>query len=519
MNDSGRNENAVYMDVIIPTLGTRATLHGIIETLGRFAESRPYLTLRVFVSFNPKNVEGWFRTVYLRDSYSSCPNFSITETGPKSYEPTTEHHILWCLKWHREHLDGRDPIVWVLTDNDPLIESGFDAIVRFLQTEKPDLFFVNYLWGDVQGELIPTPAFRCNQLIWHGSASYFFRSQGFEHATSGVGSFLIRSGFLTDEVIAMYERTLARSIVCAHAWWLLEAGMSTDRFFFVATPVLLNKINPHNFDDSWVWLEVAEREGVQAKFAWTIGYLRHLDHYVHQGKMTWQEIRTSILSEPQRGILLFLDDVLRQMFVQAKLALRRPGQRFDGTEIELIRRVWENVYPLRMPMINFLCDVLDSRNEDQILRLRAYKLAIRYRAIEEQQGAFSPLFRNAKYGYYYFEHNDGFVAVLDKQSIHKAYRDLDPYDISPYLLYAGTEAELLERMRAVQKDALPEALMGHFEYGSVELRPALNPIMKYPHIQLRILSQREAVIGLIKDLLRPISRIRRNIGRLALLFR
>lgn len=509
-------EKPVFLDVIIPTLGTRESIFGVISTLERFAASRPSVKIRLIVSFNPKNGR---RTIYLNEPYLRVPNFSVLEISPPEYEPTSEHHVLWCLKWHRQHCADLDSLVWVLTDNDPIIESGFEAVIGFLRSHRPDLFFVNFLWGDVQGELLPSPAFRVNQLIWHGDASQLFRSQGFEHATSGLGCFFIRGSFLTDEVIAMYERTLARSVVCAHAWWMLEAGMSSKEFYLVGTPVLLNKINPHNFDDSWVWVEAAEREGVQAKFSWTVGYLRHLDYYVQQGKMTWQEIRTSMLSEPQRGILLFLDDVLRQMFVQAKLALRRRSQRFDIPEIDLIRRVWGNVYPLRMPMINFLCDVLDRRNEDQITRLRSYKLAIRFRAIEEEQGIFFPLFRNAMHGYYYLEHNYGFVAVLDKGHIHKAYRDLDPVDISPYVLYAPTEVEIIAKIKEASQRARPDALFYNFDYWSVDLRAALNPIMMLPHLQIWILSQKEAVIRLAKNLMFPISFARRNVSRVLSLFR
>ncbi|MFL9886096.1 hypothetical protein PQR66_23860 [Paraburkholderia agricolaris] len=509
-------EKPVFIDVIIPTLGVRESIFDVISTLERLATSRASVKIRVFTSFNPKN---GVRTVYLKDAYDRVPNFSVQEIGPASYEPTSEHHVLWCLKWHREHCADADSVVWILTDNDPIIESGFDAVVGFLRSHTPDLFFVNFMWGDVQGELLPSPAFRVNQLIWHGDASYFFRSQGFEHATSGLGCFFVRGSFLTDEVIAMYERTLARSVVCAHAWWMMEAGMSSKEFYLVGTPVLLNKINPHNFDDSWVWVEAAEREGVQAKFSWTIGYLRHLDYYVQKGKMTWQEIRTSMLSEPQRGILLFLDDVLRQMFVQAKLALRRPGQRFDAPEIDLIKRVWGNVYPLRMPMINFLCDVLDRRNENQIVRLRSYKFAIRFRAIEEEQGIFFPLFRNAMYGYYYLEHNSGFVALLDKGHVYKAYRDLDPVDISPYILYAPTEDAIIEKIKEARQHARPDALLHNFDYWTVLLRPALNPVAAFPHLQLRILSQKEAVIRMVKRLVFPISFVRRNINRVLSIFR
>jgi hypothetical protein len=516
MNDIVKRAGSpVILDIIIPTLGVRTSLFDVLSTLESLAAARPSIEVRVFVSFNPKNGR---RTVFLKDTYDKWENFSVREIGPPAYEPTSEHHVLWCLKWHRENRKGVDSILWTLTDNDPILEAGFDAVVEFLRSHRPDAFYVNYLWGDVQGELIPSPAFRVNQLIWHGDASYFFRSQGFEHATSGIGAFLVRGSFLTDEVIAMYERTLARSEVCAHAWWMLEAGMSTNAFYFVSTPVLINKINPHNFDDAPTWKENAAREGVQSKFSWTVGYLRHLDYYVQQGKMTYQEIRTSILSEPQRGILLFLDDVLRQMFVQAKFALRIPAERFAQPEIELIKRVWGNVYPARMPMINFLCDVLDRRNDDQAVRLRSYKLAIRFKAIEEEQGAFSPLFRNAMFGYYYFEHNSGFVAVLDKHHVWRAYRDLDPYEIAPFILYAATEAELIEKIKSTHAKAKPELLVQHFGYANVELRRALKPIMALPNLQIFIFSQREAVIRLFKRLLRPVLTVRRNVSRVASLF-
>jgi hypothetical protein len=170
-------------------------------------------------------------------------------------------------------------------------------------------------------------------------------------------------------------------------------------------------------------------------------------------------------------------------------------------------------------MINFLCDVLDRRNEDQIVRLRSYKLAIRFHAIEEEQGIFFPLFRNAMYGYYYLEHNSGFVAVLDKGHIYKAYRDLDPVDIRPYIMYAPTEEGIIAKIKEARQHARPDALLHNFDYWSVQLRAALNPTLAVPHLQLYILSQKDAVIRLVKRLVYPVSFVRRNIRRVTSLFR
>jgi hypothetical protein len=516
MKDLNRIENAVRIDVIIPTLGVRHTLLDVIESLEKFAASRPDAEVRVTVSFNTKPAFG--RKIYLNDSYDRLPNFSVREIAPPTYEPTSEHHLLWCLKWYKENVADENAIVWPVTDYDPLMEAGFNAVVDFLKSKKPDLFYVNSLWADVQGELLPSPAFRTNQLIWHGDASYFFRALGFEHATSNIGGFFLRGGFITDEIISMFENTLARAEQCAHAWWMLEAGMSTKEFYFVATPIVMNKFNVHHFDESPTWKENADRGGRPSQYDWTVGFLKHLAYYVDSGQMTYKELRTAMLSEPQRGILPFLDDILRRLFVQAKFALRRPWERFDAPEIDLIKRVWGNVYPLRMPMINFLCDVLDKRNEDQIKRLNSYKFAIRFKSIEEDQGIFSILFRNAAYGYYYFEHNSGFVAMLDKGPVHFAYRDLDPVDISPFVLYAATEEELLEKIKAARLTAKPEDLLRNFEYFGVQLHPALRPAMRFPHLQLWLLSQREGLIFRIKRALRPIALARRNLNALLSIF-
>jgi hypothetical protein len=507
----------VHIDVIIPTLGVRETLFDVISTLEKFAGDRPDAQVRVFISFNTKPAFG--RKIYLKDSYDRLPNFSVREIAPESYQPTSEHHLLWCLKWYKANVGEQDAIVWPVTDFDPLIQAGFDAVVDFLHSHKPDLFYINNLWAGAQGELMPSPAFRTNQLIWHGDASYFFRALGFEHATSNIGGFCLRSGFITDEIISMFEATLARAEQCAHAWWMMEAGMSTKAFYFVATPIVMNKFNVHHFDESPTWKENANRGGVPSQYDWTIGFMKHLQYYVESGKMTYKELRTAMLSEPQRGILPFLDDILRRLFVQAKFALRRPSERFGTVEIALIKRVWGNIYPLRMPMINHLCDVLDKSNGDQVNRLKAYKLAIRFKAIEEDQGIFSILFRNAAYGYYYYEHNSGFVAVLEKALVYKAYRDLDPVDLNPYILYASTEEQLLEKIKQARQLARAEALLHNFDYFTVHLHSAPNPMTRLPHLQLWLLSQREAVIRLVKRVMFPVAVGRRNVSRVLSLLR
>ncbi len=492
MRNEVDTEKKVLFDIIIPTLGVRESLHDVIGTLERFAKDRPNVEMRVTVSFNTKPAFG--RKVFLTKEYADLPNFTIKEIGPASYEPTSEHHLLWLLKWYKANVVDRDAFIWPVTDQDPIIESGLDAVIDFLTKQEPDLFYINNLWGDPQGVSISSPAFRTNQQIWHGDASYFFRSVGFEHATSCIGAFMLRSSFVTDKIITLFETTIKRGEQCAHAWWMMEAGMSSRKFYFVSAPILINKMNSHHFDHARTWGENAKRQAKPYHYDWTIGFLKHLQYYVDSGQMTYKQMRTAVISEPQRGILLFLDDVLRRLKDQAKLALLNTTERFEVPELELIKHVFGQVYPLRMPMINHLCEVLDKRTNDKLSRILAHKLSIYFRVTEEIDDPFSPVFHNAAYGYYIYEHNYGFVAVLDKRNVHRAYRDLDPVDLSPYILYAPTQDELIARIKESREHSSSQSLINFFDYKDVHLKEEPYPMRIWPSLQLWIWSKDDTFI-------------------------
>ncbi len=83
---------------------------------------------------------------------------------------------------------------------------------------------------------------------------------------------------------------------------------------------------------------------------------------------------------------------------------------------------------------------------------------------------FHPFFHNAAYGYYIYEHNYGFVAVLDKRNVHRAYRDLDPVDLSPYILYAPTQDELIARIKESREHSSSQSLINFFDYKDVHLK-------------------------------------------------
>jgi hypothetical protein len=479
-------DKVVQLDIVIPTLGERLSLLDVIATLRLLSERHERLKVRVFVSFNPRSATG--QKVFLDKNAVNPPNFEVTAIGPSSYQKSSEHHLLWCLGWYRQIKSAPDAYLWPLTDNDPIIASGFRALIDFLRKETPDLFYVNNLWGDTLGEPLPSPAFPTNQMVWHGSASMFFRSLGFEHATSAIGTFFLRSEFLTGEIVRMLEDTIQRSEVCAHAWWMFEAASCSQKFYFMATPLLVNKFNRHNFDDAPTWKENAQRNNVPSRHPWSVGYLRQLEFYVAKGILTYEELRTSMISEPQRGILPFLDDVLRQLFAQADLALRNESERLDEDDIAIIKRMFGSVYPLRMPMIEHLCLVLAGANRDARVRLLGYKLAHKFLGVEQQMGTFLILFRNAAHGYYIFEHNVGFVALLRKFEAHRAYRDLDPVDVYPFILYAPTEEEIRAKIAKARLDVRPQIFMDNFDYFGVTLREPHNPILAFPNAQISIWS-------------------------------
>ncbi len=494
----------VKINVIIPTLGKREYVNTVISTLHGYSSRYKNVSIKIFVSINQKDSS--YTPVEVVSPQNSS-NFSVHVIKPPSYQPSTETHLLWCLRWYLQNINEPESYVWPLTDNDPLIAAGFDAVIDFLRVENSDIFLVNNIWGDTLGQALPSPSYPVNKLVWHGSASTLFRSSGFEHATSNIGGFFIRSSFISEHVLILFEKTILRAETCAHAWWLFEIASSTNYFFLLSTPIVMNKFNVHHFDHSSTWKENAERNGVCSYHDWIVGYLSHFDYYIKEGLLSYEDIRTAMISEPQRGIVIFLNDILRRIFMQAKLALVDDSERFAVDQISLIKKIFNNVYPLRSPMINDLCTVLSLENLDSKSRLLSYKHAISFRAVEESQGEFSILFRNAFHGYYIFEHVEGFVAVLNKSHIYKAYRDIDPVDIYPFILYSRSEKDLLEKIVNARVDVPGEILVNNLDYFAVTLREHVNPVLRLPDLQLIILSKSDRVSGYIVNTWRFFRRV------------
>lgn len=427
---------------------------------------------------------------------------------PDTYQASSERHLLWCLRWVLRNRPGSGSYVWPLTDFDPIIPSGFDALVDFLRGHDPDIFFVNNLWADTMGEPLPSPAFRTNSPVWHGPATQLFRSQGYEHATSNIGSLIIRGAYLSEDLLDLFDATLARAEVCAHAWWSFEASTRSDRFYLLAAPVVANKFNIHHFDHSSTWRQNARRNGVTTYHDWTVGYLRHLAYYVEQGMLSYRDVRTSMLSEPQRSILPFMDDVLRRLFAQAKLALLDRNERLSDADVATIRKVFDGAYPLRSPMVAQLCEVLAATPMSARERLLAYKLAGKYYGVELANGEFATLFVNAFHGYYCYEHVNGFVAVLRKADIRHAYRDVDPVDAHPLMLFAPTMENLVAKIVRARMEIRAEVLLDNFEYMPVVMRESVAPILALPRVQLWLYSKPEIVRESLAAVLRPLRWVR-----------
>lgn len=495
---SSRN---VRLTIVIPTLGERDSLSDVVQSLLSYAGRHADLELDLIVSFNPRSPSG--PRVQVDEAMCAAAGVSLQVLRPETFQPHSEHHILWCLRWFLRHRAGSGSYVWTLTDFDPIIPQGFDALIQFLRFHEPDIFFVNNLWADTMGEPLPSPAFRTNSPVWHGPASQLFRSQGFEHATSNIGSLILRGDFLSEELLDLFDATIARIEICAHAWWSFEAACRSERFFLLAAPVVANKFNVHHFDHALTWRQNARRNQVATYHAWTVGYLRHLAYYVEQGILSDRDVRTAMISEPQRSILPFLDDVLRRLMAQAKLALVHEHERMSRADLETIHQVFDGAYPLRVPMIRELCKALDVSVTSPTERLRAYKMARKFFAVELSLGTFAVLFVNAFYGFSCYEHVNGFVAVLRKDDVHRAYRDVDPVDVHPFILYAPTMDLLVEKIARARGDVPARDLLDNFDYEPVELRAAIQPLLMLPRLQCWLYSRPEIVSRVLAGLFRP----------------
>lgn len=479
-------KNATHdLTILIPTTGQRVQLLAVIEQLFTLAQEFSTVRMNVIVSFNIDPLKP--KKVYCNLSDFHLDNFTASEIYQDEWRIHAEEHLIYLLDWSLTNVTNDNSIIWFLTDYDPLIRSGFEELLKFLSTHSPDIFFVNNVWGDLNGEVISALAYPVNAQVWKGTAKDLFCGLGFEHAVTNIGTFFFRRGFLTEFLVQKFRNTYEREHVSSHAWWLFEACSQAD-VYLVATPIVVNKFQPHNFDDAATWKKATSIKGQPAKYPWTIGYLSQLAYFLNQGLLTMRDLRTATISEPQRGILLFLDDVMRQLLVQAQYALSDRDEQFSREDLALVRRIFIGAFPTRRELVDAVCTVLDCEMLDATARLRAYYIAHACLRHEGQHGGFSILFAGSMRGYHIYEHRVGFVAVLQKDRIHFGYRDLDPVDLCPYLFFASSQEELRAKLNATNSTANNVIIWQHIQYFDVTLRGREEYMLNYPEIQLKLLT-------------------------------
>jgi hypothetical protein len=292
----------------------------------------------------------------------------------------------------------------------------------------------------------------------------------------------------------LFRDTIARSEIGAHAWWVFEAA-SHSEIYLHSSPILINKFRTHHFDDARTWRQATNLVSVPTRHPWTVGYLKQLDYYRSKGLLSYKDIRLSIISEPERGVVPLLDDIRRNIFVQMGLAARYDSERFGAADIDLIKRMFYNTYPLNFEIIQSACVVLDARLVDPTERLLNFKKAHHLLGWERDVSpALLKYFRFSTMGYYVLEHRLGYVAALDKVSFEEAYRDIDPYDIAPYVIYAETETKIRQKIAKIVSNSRNAAtLNSHNRYYNVYLASEPEFMLYFPQIQLWFLSQPDGI--------------------------
>jgi hypothetical protein len=470
------------LTVIIPSLGRRESLFDIIEQLRDLAAHKPDLNICIIVSFNPK--PSWGMQVASPQTGQLLPNLRVEVMLQDRYLPNSEAHLLHLLQWFSAKPHSADSYLWFLTDNDPLLAAGMAAMIELIELEEPDVLFMNNVWGDSKGEMIPALAFPMHARIWTGPAKDLFCGLGFEHAVTNIGVFILRAGFLTPELVSLFQATFEREEVCSHAWWLFEAS-SRGRLYLHSIPVLVNKMNPHNFDPDPTWREGTDRRKLPWQYPWTVGYLKHLIYYIEKGLLTCDDLRTATISEPQRGILPFMDEIVRRLFLQAEVALTSAQERFSSKETSLVKEIFFRVYPARKALIDALCNTIEAGDTDSASRLAAFETAHDIWRHEQEHGLFAKLFLSSTNGYHIYEHRNGFVAILQKDRIDLGYREIDPIDFEPYLLYGPTEAAIRKKIHECCAEArYTNIIWENYNYFGVSLREPQEKPIRAPQLQV-----------------------------------
>lgn len=291
------------LHIVVPTRDRESQVKRQLSDLVRLKSA--FSTIQIEISVSDNGIKSKLDSEAIRDI---CPNINYVRP-PLSFE-TVEEHFAWIVR----EFEGK--YLWILGDDDILIDSGFQILIENLKTEIYDiLWFENHDFRDFDGANWLQSFPIGNQISNVIKFKFLPLYRGFWFS-SAISSIIFRkSKYLTEFHLDLIKK---KQIIFSHVTALIASFGNSDAYISNFRLTKHRLTGTSLLSDMSGWKKLAGINQTVLHSPWTNNWILQLSELIKIGALEWDEVKFAF-DRDQRNSWYHLDEVHQHIVEQCKI--------------------------------------------------------------------------------------------------------------------------------------------------------------------------------------------------------
>lgn len=374
-----------------------------------------------------KELEVFFRELEIDFEIKISLNLRKSSTGNfqeiQGYETikydkfhnSVEEHLHHYLQFEHSQA-AKNALIFPISDNDHYVLKNLIKVFQNDIWKSNDLIFLNHSFGSktkIPSDL--TIFVNDNKQDIHN----IILNSGFTHGAAKLGAWLVSTNILTSKSLKVWNTWLESTVLFTHSYFfVMLAQDNLPMTYFENRNCLITEVNPTDEDRTKVWFKYYDKQNRIFQQDWTFGQLFLLSELLRLKIFTKDQIRASVISCSQRGVLPLISDLIWRIVVnQSKFIYlkNRIDSALINSSLEFLSEVWPE-------FSHFSRRVRELKSSDKKKALRAFKeLPDIWHEIDMSKWGHLHHMREGAFEIYQRSHS--FVAIRKGFPVDIAFRD------------------------------------------------------------------------------------------------
>lgn len=316
---NGKEAEQMKLSVVVPTIGRKIlleTLNSLEATLSHECKTQS----EVIICLNGILIPDYL--VDLNQKYS----FHLRFIEFEDFVVTAEESAFRAAK------EATGEYVWILGDDDVLLQCGIDELIKEIYSGVPGIFFpVQQMTSD--GRLLEGPPFLTSGAPARMCLADLAASSGIQMSLTGFGRLVVKRDLLD---FNKWQKVLeSTQPLFSHV--VAYCVMIKEEILLGRSPIIQYRQSSYHEGSDENWRKAANLMGTTVMYPFTVGIAEQVNFLVEE--KVWTQHQASFALVNERNQLFYLSDyILRVLMEQARVGWQDSSQLPSASDLIILRR-------------------------------------------------------------------------------------------------------------------------------------------------------------------------------------